>query len=326
MALELATVGSGVDEAAERHVPGDAGEAVEPGDPPLGPGIRRSGSSRLSPSGHRSILATAHAAPKPLSIPTTVIPAAHEACIASNAVTPFERRAVADARRHGDHRRRGETRHEARQRPLHPGDDDDRVRLGDLLDRGEESMDAGHPAIGEQRRAEAEGTEDGQALLCDGKIRRARGADEDAPGSIRLRAPGHGAEPAGLGLQPACEPRRETASSEAATWASSARVRSTGPLPPAMTARRRSLRTARGSCPARTPLRVGLGGAPGDGRPSQSRGPRRAASSAFSPRRRASTRRIGDRLSILRSSSSSMGVTILPAWRHRRRLGARSRS
>ena len=51
---------------AQRHVAGDAGEAVEPGD------VRA----------HLSIRSTAQAAPKPLSMPTTVTPAAHDASMA----------------------------------------------------------------------------------------------------------------------------------------------------------------------------------------------------------------------------------------------------
>ena len=43
---------------------------------------------RVGSPAHGSIRATAQAAPKPLSIPTTVIPAAQEACMASRAVTP----------------------------------------------------------------------------------------------------------------------------------------------------------------------------------------------------------------------------------------------
>ena len=85
-AQDLVESGSGVDEAAERHVPGDAGEAVEPGDGPSRRRDRRDGAPGVD--GHGSIRARAHAAPKPLSIPTTVIPAAHEACMASRAVTP----------------------------------------------------------------------------------------------------------------------------------------------------------------------------------------------------------------------------------------------
>ena len=37
---------------------------------------------------HKAVLATAQAAPNPLSMPTTVTPAAHDACMASSAVTP----------------------------------------------------------------------------------------------------------------------------------------------------------------------------------------------------------------------------------------------
>src|SRR4051794_10097233 len=64
-------IGAEVDERAERHVSGDAGEAVEPGD-------NRHFNNRI----------TALAAPKPLSMPTTVMPAAHDASMASRAVTP----------------------------------------------------------------------------------------------------------------------------------------------------------------------------------------------------------------------------------------------
>jgi hypothetical protein len=64
-------VGTCIDQRRHRHVTCRTGEAVEPGG-----------------SGHCIILAIAHAAPNPLSIPTTVTPLAHEACIASRAVIP----------------------------------------------------------------------------------------------------------------------------------------------------------------------------------------------------------------------------------------------
>ena len=64
-------IGPGIDQGGHGHVAGGSGKAVEP---------RR--------SGHCIILAIAHAAPNPLSIPTTVIPLAHDACIANSAVTP----------------------------------------------------------------------------------------------------------------------------------------------------------------------------------------------------------------------------------------------
>ncbi len=95
---DLVQVGAGVDEAAQRHVPGDAGEAVEPGDvdlPGWGPNptlLRSVGplphAGRAAVRSHRRRRATAQAAPYPLSMPTTVIPDAHDASIASSAVTP----------------------------------------------------------------------------------------------------------------------------------------------------------------------------------------------------------------------------------------------
>ena len=71
-------VGAAVDQRRHRHVAGDAGLTVEPGDAP-------GGRHRL---GHVNMRAIAHAAPKPLSMPTTVTPLAHDACMASRAVTP----------------------------------------------------------------------------------------------------------------------------------------------------------------------------------------------------------------------------------------------
>src|SRR5689334_15370147 len=67
----LVEVRAGVDERAERHVASDPREAVEPRN-----------------RGHFRSLKTALAAPKPLSMPTTVMPAAHDDNIASSAVTP----------------------------------------------------------------------------------------------------------------------------------------------------------------------------------------------------------------------------------------------
>ena len=89
----LVEVGAGIEQAAERHVPGDPGEAVEPGHrarpgPPVDAPARRRTSVTTCDAGHGSIRATAQAAPNPLSMPTTVMPAAHEACMASSAVTP----------------------------------------------------------------------------------------------------------------------------------------------------------------------------------------------------------------------------------------------
>ena len=71
-------VGAGIDQRGHRHVAGNTCLAVEPGDGQLA-GHR---------VGHVNMRAIAHAAPKPLSMPTTVTPLAHEACMASSAVTP----------------------------------------------------------------------------------------------------------------------------------------------------------------------------------------------------------------------------------------------
>ncbi len=75
-ASHLVRVGSCVDQGAERHVAGDAGKAVEPGD-------RRAGGLR-----HGSSRAIAQAAPYPLSIPTTVMPDEQADSMVNNAVTP----------------------------------------------------------------------------------------------------------------------------------------------------------------------------------------------------------------------------------------------
>ena len=74
---DLVDVGAGVDERAEGHVTGDAGEAVEPGHPGVDWGCRH-GRSR----------AMAQAAPYPLSMPTTVTPDEQEESMVSSAVTP----------------------------------------------------------------------------------------------------------------------------------------------------------------------------------------------------------------------------------------------
>ena len=73
----LVEIRPGIEQAAQGHVAGDAGEAVEPG--------HRAGAVG---DAHGRVRATAQAAPNPLSMPTTVIPAAQEACMANSAVTP----------------------------------------------------------------------------------------------------------------------------------------------------------------------------------------------------------------------------------------------
>ena len=90
----LIEIGSGIEKTAESHIPGDAGEAVKPGDrrgrpdPDVCFHLGRRALESGAGSAHGRIRATAQAAPKPLSMPTTVRPAAQEACMARRAVTP----------------------------------------------------------------------------------------------------------------------------------------------------------------------------------------------------------------------------------------------
>ena len=164
-------------EAAERHVAGDAGEAVEPGEP-----------FRVR---HRRRRATAHAAPKPLSMPTTVIPDAHDASIASSAVTPSSDGAVADAGRHGDDRCAGDPADQAGQRTLHARHHDDRVGLGELVGRGEQPVETGDPAVGEQLGAEPERVEHRAALAGHRQVGGPGRHDDDRPVPAGRRPPGH---------------------------------------------------------------------------------------------------------------------------------------
>ena len=68
-------IGTGIDERGQGHVTGGARRTVEPSHP----------RHELQP---RTMRATAQAAPYPLSMPTTVMPFAQVACMASKAVTP----------------------------------------------------------------------------------------------------------------------------------------------------------------------------------------------------------------------------------------------
>ena len=77
----------------------------------------------------------------------------------------FEAGAVADARGHGDHRRAGEAADDAGQRPLHAGDDDHGVGVGELGGVSEQAVDAGHAHVGEPLGPEPVGGQDGGALV-----------------------------------------------------------------------------------------------------------------------------------------------------------------
>ena len=80
--LDHVGVGAGLDQRAERHVAGDAGDAVEVEDPHGPTSVSRAPATRLA------IRKATCAAPNPLSMFTTLTPGAHEDIMASNAVSP----------------------------------------------------------------------------------------------------------------------------------------------------------------------------------------------------------------------------------------------
>ena len=89
LAFDLGEIGAGIDQAAERHVAGDPGKAVPPGEGRHRAvrAARGAGGGRATTAGPR-MRATAQAAPNPLSMPTTTIPEAQDASMARRAVTP----------------------------------------------------------------------------------------------------------------------------------------------------------------------------------------------------------------------------------------------
>ena len=153
-------------------------------------------------------------------MPTTVMPAAHDASMASSAVTPFEAGAVARAGGHGDDGRGGEPADDAGQRALHPGDDHDGVGRGQLVGRVEHAVQAGHADVGDAQRAEAVGLEHRRALVGHREVGGAGGDQRDLLGDAR--APGRHTS-----VEP-CRAPPGLAASAAVACASSARVRSTG--------------------------------------------------------------------------------------------------
>ena len=101
--------------------------------------------------GRARIRTAAQAAPKPLSMPTTVTPGLQEAIIPSSAVTPAKPGAVAGAGRHRDHRRRGQAGDDAGQRALHAGDHQHHVGGRDPVLLLEHPVQAGDADVGDHR-------------------------------------------------------------------------------------------------------------------------------------------------------------------------------
>ena len=216
----LVEVGAGVDERAQGHVAGDPGEAVEPGD--ASRHSSRSASSRVRQQANDGA-------------------GRAEAVVDADDGDPdrarrqhgqqrgdaFERRAVADAGRHGDDRRRGEAADHAGQRAFHAGDHDDRVGRRELVGGVEHAVQAGHADVGDAQRAEAVGVQHGRALVGDRQVGGARGDHDDllvarsAPAATR-RSVRPVAGDGGVGID-GQRPHR--------AWSGSARVSSTGAEP-----------------------------------------------------------------------------------------------
>ena len=116
-------------------------------------------------------------------------PLAHEASIASSAVTPSRRRR---SRRSWARRRPGAAVSppiDAGQRALHAGDDDDGVGRGDAVEVGEQPVEAGDADVVRADRRRSRGRASvSDALVGDRQVGGAGGDDEHALGARRRRA------------------------------------------------------------------------------------------------------------------------------------------
>ena len=137
---------------------------------------------QLLVEGHRApssrtarILTAAQAAPKPLSMPTTVTPGLHEAIIPSSAVTPAKPGAVAGAGRHRDHRRGGQAGDDAGQRALHAGDHQHHVGGRDPVLLLEHPVQAGDADVGDHLRVVSVRRQHGRGLTSHRQVAGAGG-------------------------------------------------------------------------------------------------------------------------------------------------------
>ena len=87
------------------------------------------------------------AAPKPLSMLTTVTPGGAGSQHAEQCGQPAERDAVSDGGGHGHHRTGDEPPHDAGQGALHPGHHDDCGGSQQEIEPRHQAMDAGHPHV-----------------------------------------------------------------------------------------------------------------------------------------------------------------------------------
>lgn len=102
---------------------------------------------------------------------------------------PFEPGSVPDAGRDRHDRRRDEATDDARERTFHACHDDYRVGPGELFVVGEQTVDAGDTAVGEDRGHEAERTEGGGAFAGDGKVGGPGRHDHDLLPALVARTP-----------------------------------------------------------------------------------------------------------------------------------------
>ena len=229
-----------------------------------------------------SIRAIAQAAPNPLSMPTTVMPAAHEASIDSSAVTPSKPAPYPVLVGHRDDRRARDAADEARERALHAGDDDDRVGGHQGVGVGQQAVDAGDADVGQPLRRVAERGQGARRTRRRRDRRRCR-RPRPAPGPDRVRPARHATRRWRVAVHDGSGVRGDDRG-DLLVVGPGEQHGATGLV---RAARRRARRTARLSCPGRRPPRAGPGAAPGGGRRGRSRGRRRAGGAAGPPPRRA---------------------------------------
>ena len=274
---DLVEVGAGVDQRAERHVAGDAGEAVEPGDGHVSTGVGHVVAA--SPAIERAL---ARQQPGDGAGGAEAVVDADDGDAGGargehgqQRGDALERGAVADAGGHGHDRRAGEPADHAGQRALHAGDHHHGVGVGQL----------GRPRPSRRWRPATPtsvsriGSKPWAARVAAHSSATGRSAVPAVTTSDPLGRAGGG--PPARRWSPVASRPPGLAARAAAACSSSARVSSTGSTAPVgRAARRRWRRTGRASCRARRPPRPAPGAAPGGGRRGRSRGRRRAGGAA----------------------------------------------
>ena len=99
--------------------------------------------------------------------------------------------AVPDAGRDGDHRCAGEAAEHAGECALHAGHDDQCVSVGQLVETGEQPVQAGDADVGHHGGIEPVGAQCERRLVGDGDVARARGDDRNPSGRRDVGQPPH---------------------------------------------------------------------------------------------------------------------------------------